>query len=290
VIQRDSFDCHLLDKAISRGIEVIETKALGLKENRLLTSDFCIEAKVIIGADGPKSNVAKWAGLPTPQKYLHGVQVTTPYRSEREDFVEVFLSKDIVPDFFAWAVPAGEGMARIGLATANRDEAPRLLKKFLRRLGVDLNLKITKGVIPIGPPARTVAGRVMIVGDAAGQAKPTSGGGIYTGIFCAKIAGEVAAKCALGDTNPLEYEIRWRKALGRELGFGMKAHNIFCKLSDNTIDKILSLLCDPAVQKIIVEHGDIDYPSILVKKLAKVPRFWSKLVEIVPSSFIDFLI
>ena len=54
----------------------------------------------------------------------------------------------------------------------------------------------------MGPPRKTVQGNVMLVGDAAGQVKPTSGGGIYMGAVCAKLAGEVAARASRKECAP----------------------------------------------------------------------------------------
>jgi flavin-dependent dehydrogenase len=106
------------------------------------------------------------------------------------DFVEVFFGRRWAANFFAWSVPAAEGTARVGVATDQIREA----KACFERLRTEYHqsgkiLSYQSGMIPIGPAERTVTDGVLIVGDAAGQAKPTSGGGIYTGMLCGKIAG-----------------------------------------------------------------------------------------------------
>jgi flavin-dependent dehydrogenase len=127
------------------------------------------------------------------------------------------------------------------------------------------------GAIPLGPPERTVAEGLMLVGDAAAQVKPTSGGGIYAGALCAKIAGEVAAAAVKeGDTSAkrlAEYEKRWRSAIGRELLIGMRIHEAMGKLSDVDYDKVIKTLEDPEILDIISQYGDMDYPSAVAKKL-----------------------
>ncbi|MEM2934000.1 MAG: NAD(P)/FAD-dependent oxidoreductase, partial [Methanocellales archaeon] len=128
---------------------------------------------------------------------------------------------------------------------------------------------------------KAVAHGLIVVGDAAGQVKPTSGGGVYMGAVCAKIAGEVAAKAALeGDTAEerlMEYEKKWRSKVGRELSIGLMLHECFAKLSDEQIEEFIEIMGDSKILQIITEYGDIDRPSVLFKKLLfsnKIPRLW----------------
>jgi len=127
------------------------------------------------------------------------------------------------------------------------------------------------GCIPLGPQSRTAADGVIITGDAAGQVKPTSGGGVYMGALCAKIAGEVAAKAALsGDTSAgvlMEYDRRWREVVGKELAVGMRIHNVFGRLDDDDFNELMRFFGEPEVLELINTYGDIDHPSILVGKL-----------------------
>lgn len=124
------------------------------------------------------------------------------------------------------------------------------------------------------------------MGDAAGQAKPTSGGGIYTGIACARIAGEVAAQAALaGDTSEgalREYERRWREAFEGELRLGLLAHRIFCRLRDEEIARILEAADDPRILELLSTHGDIDYPGRAVRAVLENPALAAKLLRAAP--------
>ena len=295
VIDRDRFDQDLVKKAEEAGVCVRNgVRAVGLKrvdkcassQVNLQTCEL-VNCKVVIGADGPHSKIAQFAHLPRPQKMLLGVQAVIPHESKRDDFVEVFVGTQIAPHFFGWAVPASNGYARVGLGLDQWKNTHLYFHRFLKtRCFSEKVIEFQSGVIPIGPAARTVADGVILVGDAAGQAKPTSGGGIYTSIVCAKIAGEVAAKCALnGDTSEQalwEYERRWRSLLERELNFGMQAHKILCKLSDTDLNRLFSLADDPQILETITEHGDIDYPSVLVKQLIKIPSLWRKALPLLP--------
>lgn len=288
VIDRARFDRELLQKAEESGVDVqMGAKAVKWDAGQLRITgndgEIVVKAKVTVGADGPYSRVAKWADLPGPQKMLLGIQAIIPYEPEREEFVEVFLGKEVAPNFFAWAVPSAPGVAHVGLGTEDRERARAHLSRFLGRFSGEV-LEFNGGAIPIGPAARTVTDKVILVGDAAGQAKPTSGGGLYTGITCAKIAGEVAAKCALaGHTSKealWEYERRWRSSLGRELYLGLRAHQLLCRLTDADLNNAFRAIDDPKTLKIISKYGDIDYPSLLAREFAKRPFLWRKFLNL----------
>ena len=127
------------------------------------------------------------------------------------------------------------------------------------------------GCIPLGPQSCTATDGIIITGDAAGQVKPTSGGGVYMGAICAKIAGNVAARAALdGDTSAaalMEYDRQWRQSVGRELAVGMRIHQGLGRLSDQDLNKVMRFFGDPEVLELINKYGDIDHPSILLGKL-----------------------
>lgn len=300
VIDRDRFDLDLVEQAARVGVEVrLKSPAVGLERSGAgsdsgqalcVRSDghlTTIRARVVIGADGPRSVIARAAGLPSPEKTIIGVQATLEYRPPREDFVEVWLSHAIAPNFFAWAVPAAPGTARVGLGTDDPKRAKSLFDRWIARQFPRAEiLGFQSGSIPIGPAAKTVTDGVLLVGDAAGQAKPTSGGGIYTGTSCAKIAGEVAAQAALsGDISEAalgEYERRWREAFEGELRLGLLAHRIFCRLRDTEIARLLEAASDPRIVSLLCKLGDIDYPGRVVRKVLESPSLLAKLLQAAP--------
>lgn len=287
VVSRKSFDRNLAAMALENGVELkLNTRAIGLENingvRKLSVVEegnvHNIEAKVIIGADGVRSSVARMAGLGQVKKILPGIQIEAPYHSPDTDFVELFVGSQ-APGFFGWTVPVDENISRIGMAIDSRTNENVLL--YLERMlknnahissrygGGQADLVV--GGIPIGPPDRTYAEGVLIAGDAAGQVKPTSGGGIFTGATCAKIAGEVAAKAALENDNSAqrlsEYDRRWRAKLGRELDMGMRIHNLIGGLGDSEMNELIDSMNKPSILDTITEYGDMDHPSIVIKKL-----------------------
>jgi flavin-dependent dehydrogenase len=138
-------------------------------------------------------------------------------------------------------------------------------------------------MIPLGPLKKTVDNNVMIVGDTAAQVKPTSGGGIYPGLFCAvkcAIVAEKALQKQQFDAQFLKsYHTKWIREIGRELMMGMKFRKIFVSLNDEQLNKYLKKLNNQKTVEIINTYGDIDYPSRLVTPLI---RASPSLLSLVP--------
>ncbi len=279
VIDRKIFDRALVERALEAGVELmLKTRFTGLNEDGIsvLSSGESkeIQAGIVIGADGIMSSVGRAAGLPRCKKFLSGIQFEAPYYARDPEFVEIFTGNKFAPGFFGWAVPFA-GMARIGLAK-NMGDKPALhyLKKLIKhpvlasRYGGSCTEHVVGG-IPLGLPERTVTDNVMLVGDAAGQVKPTSGGGIYMGAECAKIAGEVAARAVIKEASTEEYEKRWRNEVERELAIGMIIHKSLGKLSDENLNEFIAFLNKPEISECITKYGDMDHPSVLLKELLK---------------------
>lgn len=277
VIDRKEFDRALVERSIDEGVDfILKTRFIGIEKDGICVISNgerkTIQADMIIGADGIQSNVGRSAGLPRCRKFLSGIQFEAPYLANDPEFVEIFTGTEYAPGFFAWAVPFS-GMARIGLAR-NPGEPPATyyLEKLCRHRIIASRCACSRtehvvGGIPLGPPDMTVRNNVMLVGDAAGQVKSTSGGGIYMGAVCAKVAGEVAAKASRKEADPLEYEKRWRKSVERELAIGMLIHTSLGKLTDADLNEFIGFLRQPEIGHIISEYGDMDHPSILMRKL-----------------------
>ncbi|MCD6210286.1 MAG: hypothetical protein J7J01_05255, partial [Methanophagales archaeon] len=103
--------------------------------------------------------------------------------------------------------------------------------------------------------------------------KPISGGGVYYGLRCGKIAGEVAAKAAsTGDMQLLKhYDRRWHREIGKEIAFGIWVHRLRCVLGDDDLDRIFRAL--GRERRRVEEKGDMDYPSLILREFIKEPEF-----------------
>jgi len=303
-IRRDLFDRALAKEAMNSGAEIITgCKVVGIRmsegELRIHVDASNgkkdeIGAKVVIGADGVRAGVARMAGMKIMRNLLSCVQVEGSYDSEGA-YAEVFVGREIAPGFFAWAIPLDDRIARIGLCIDKRYSSPHttplaFLKRFMlheprmakRYRGTYFSY--TGGAIPIAAGLKrqkTVKMKMMkdggvgilLVGDAAAQVKPITGGGVYYGLRCGKIAGEVAAEAAsTGDMQVLKhYDRRWRREIGKEIAFGIWVHRLRCVLGDDDLDRIFRAL--GRERRRVEEKGDMDYPSLILREFIKEPEF-----------------
>jgi len=289
VVERKILDREMARRAVNAGAEImVSTRAEGLRavpgglSLKVSGADGPgeISASVIIGADGVKSKISRAAGLGNLPHVCSGIQVEAAYEPRDPEFVEMFSgSRYAPPPYFAWAVPTAGDCCRVGLLAD--EHAHEYLRRLLTeheivskkaRSSVDLIM----GGVPVGTLKRTVTDHVMIVGDAAGQVKPVSYGGIYTGTRSARIAGEVAAKAALcGDASSarlMEYERRWRADIGRELMLMMRFRKMYSRMTDDDLNEALALLDNPDIAEVMTRYGDIDRPSQLAFELLKLTR------------------
>lgn len=282
VIDRNIFDRKLVDSATKYGVNLsLDTKACGWNGKTLKIKKAGVKEKlnpeVVIGADGVASKIRREITERTPNYFLVGAQVVLKDVEVKDtDFVELFLGNKIAPGFFAWFIPIDNDCGRLGLCVRRGKNNPLFyLKKLLkdhpliseRFDGEELEWNF--GVIPIGFLDKTFFEKTLLVGDAAAQAKPTSGGGVFTGVLCGKIAGKVSAKFLDDSFSLKNYEIEWKKEIGKELKRDLALHKTWSKLSDKKINNLIIDLDNKKIREIINQYGDIDYPSKLFFKLLK---------------------
>ena len=204
-----------------------------------------ISYDLLIAADGPRSVVARSLGIPPSPFIYSGIQAEVPWNGD-PSLVE--LHPNAAPEFFAWVIPLSEKRARVGLCGTKN--VPELFAKFLSRFPGSTIHSVT-GTIPIGIRCKTYGSGCMLAGDAAGFPKPTSGGGVYTGIRSARFAAQTAIKSFdAGDTTdafPSQYESLWREDFGRELDMGLKALEFRWNLDPQDIDAAIDAMNTPEI-------------------------------------------
>ncbi len=125
----------------------------------------------------------------------------------------------------------------------------------------------------MGYNPRAYGDGAVLVGDAAGMAKPTSGGGIYTGLVSARLAAQTIIEVQeQGQPNAKAmalYQQRLNTTIGKELKRGGRLRKAFLRLSDDKLDELIRLLADPEVVRLIEQHGDIDYTSRVATAVLK---------------------
>ena len=204
---------------------------------------------------------------------------------------EVYLGRSIAPGSFGWLVPTGKSTALAGLMSQKRLNGH--MDDFLRCLSREGRLRRVSGRvrswgIPLRPPPRTFADRVLVVGDAAGQVKPTTGGGIYY----ARLSGELAAEAAGGAFDAADfsarrlagYERAWKALLGRELRVGYFARLLYSTLADKQIERLLSRVVGDGMCDELLGSRDFsfDWHSETILRAAGNREFRSLLLSLGP--------
>ncbi|WP_348612650.1 geranylgeranyl reductase family protein [Halobaculum rarum] len=222
VIDRVELDRTLATAAREAGADVREGHTVTRVEERpgyvevtasVGGDEETFEARMVAGADGPVSRVRKQLDLPEPDETLHGVLAFTD-EDDHGDYVDVHLT---APRFFAWRIPRGDAGVEYGLAAPPGHEVNELFDRLTAEYGVETD-RFCSGAIPIGPPERTTATRGFLLGDAAAQTKPFTGGGILYGMRAADVAADVIDP---QDPNTLpRYEDGWREELSQEIRLG----------------------------------------------------------------------
>jgi digeranylgeranylglycerophospholipid reductase len=222
-IDRARWDMHLVDQAVKAGAEFRPSiHAKGIENGTLRTDRGDLLPGIVIGADGPHSRIRSVAGLPDPK--LIAPALNSPAEIDHRGRVEMHFCRE-APGAYAWIIPAGEGRAHVGLGADPRRRGVELknnLRAFAERVGATLG-EITGGFVPSsGPLKRTVAGNVILVGDAAGHVMASNGGGVPIGLAAARIAGGVAASAITKGEDLGEYEAQWRRQMGDVLSTSLR--------------------------------------------------------------------
>ena len=214
---RDLFDQHLAGKAVRAGAELrTGVSCTGVQDGLVSTSQGDIQAKVVVGADGPLSIVAKSLGLERSWDLCPAASAFAP--GDFEPVPEMYFG-NVAPGGYAWVIPKKEG-ANVGLGYSRRYARGDLnyyWREFLRFRPLEAGKLRGKTVPMSGPIPKTVKGDALVVGDAAGQVMAVNGGGIPIAMICGRIAGEVAARRAKGAGDLIEYERGWRAQVGGPL-------------------------------------------------------------------------
>ncbi|MFL2520910.1 MAG: geranylgeranyl reductase family protein [Halobacteriales archaeon] len=222
VIDRVELDRCLSKMAIDSGAEIEErSTVIGVKElkERVVVKvrgpdgKQEVNTKMVVGCDGPNSRVRRSLGIREPDELLHGILGFEP-TVDFGNFVDVHLN---VPRFFSWRIPRGNAGVEYGIAGSPDIDIIGEFEKLIDSQGVQVENRCS-GMIPIGPPRSISTKRGFLIGDAASQTKPFTGGGIVYSL--------IASDCAASVVNPNKidtigiYEQSWRKKIGREIEMG----------------------------------------------------------------------
>ena len=260
--------------SLARNVAVVKDKVRVEASCRGESKDFTARAVIIAGGFG--SELSEKLGLGRIGDFAVGGQAEV--ETSGIDEVEVYFGRGVAPGFFAWLVPTSSHRARVGLLS--RQSPKFYLEKLLISLQADGKIisseaELSYGGIPLKTPARTYGERVLVVGDVAGQVKPTSGGGIYYGLLGADIAAATLHQALADDDLSAKrlagYERDWKKRLAWELRVGYWARKLFERLSDKQLDRIFDVIKANGIDEALLKAEDLffDWHSKAILRLLR---------------------
>jgi len=293
VLYRDIFDQELARGAIRAGAELmLNTCAVDvLKENgkvngvkaKQFGEEFDIEADIIVGADGVESKIGRWAGMKTtlkPYDLETCVQYTLSNVEFDKEYCDFYLGKKIAPGGYVWVFPKGKDIANVGigiLASLSEPGMPlKLLDKFIDshpELKKGEPLRFLAGAVPVAEPIESVRDNLLLVGDAARQVDPITGGGLMASIEAGEIAGETIGK-AVGeqrfDKKMLSpYEEKLENTVYKKLKRNYVVKEIVLGMEDKTLNMLADSLKDYKFDELstlsLVKALVLKHPSLLIK-------------------------
>ena len=276
IVDRAAFDRALAERARGAGstivtnarVMAVEPASDGVQVSLDHGGDPVeVWAQAVVLAGGPRYRFQQQLGMGTPTKYLRTIQgeVEVP----RGGIPQMFLGSRVAPGSFAWWLPVKSDhgyRAKVGVSAVG--DSQRAFQAFLDLLQdqgyLDRNDVPSRAwMIPIAPLPTTYSHRVVAVGDAAGQTKPTTGGGLYYGSLCAKIAAEVLVEgFRCGDLSAAflaRYEARWRQVLSRELATAHRFRRMFEQLSDAEIEQLFDLISQDGLIRYLEGEANFDW-------------------------------
>ncbi len=263
-INRRELDKQIALQAKKNGAEIrVKTSFKEIIDGGVNTSDGKINCKIIVDARGVSSLINKdRTGILSSAQY----EVYADWI--KKGTVEVYFDQKKYPGFFAWIIPSSDGIGKVGVAGKGIN-ASKIIQEFLSRKGNYSTIrKIFAPIWIKGPIKRFVSKNIVTVGDAAGQSKPTTAGGIYSCGLGGVLAGRAISKYLKTENEKdlNEYQKLWMKKFGKEFEKQLLARKILERLQNDAINKLFDSVT-PEVLKEISNKDDFDFHTSSIIKL-----------------------
>jgi geranylgeranyl reductase family protein len=266
-IDRRAFDKQVAQQTTKHGSDIwVKCSVKSFREEQdhvtVETTNGNVKGKVMVDARGVSSII---------EKNRNGVLLSAQYEVHADwvdENVEVYFDQNNYPSFFAWVIPNGNNAAKVGVAGKGIN-ASKALRSFLESKGKHVIMrKIFAPIWVLGPLDHFVSGRMVSVGDAAGQTKPTTAGGIYTCGMAGILAGRaIVYAIAKNNLRLLHmYEREWLQLFKKEFDRMLLARKVFEHLDNKAIDEMFKLVTSQTIDD-VSENVDFDFHSQALSKL-----------------------
>ena len=263
-ISRRELDKQIAFQAQKNGAIIkVRTSFQEITDTGIRTNEEKIDCKIFVDARGVSSLIHKdRTGI------LSSAQYEIYANWIKKGKVEVIFDQEKYPGFFAWIIPSDQGKGKVGVAGRgiNVSEALDIILK--ERGNFSTIRKIYAPIWIKGPIEKFVEGKTVIIGDAAGQAKPTTAGGIFTSGMGGVYAGQAISKFL--KTNEISdlhnYQKKWTERFGKEFEKQLLARKILERINNQTINKLFESIT-PEITNEISEKDDFDFHTSSIIKL-----------------------
>jgi geranylgeranyl reductase family protein len=263
-ISRRELDKQIAFQAQKNGVIIkVKTSFQEITDTGIRTNEEKINCKIFVDARGVSSLIHKdRTGI------LSSAQYEIYANWIKKGKVEVIFDQEKYPGFFAWVIPSNEGKGKVGVAGRGINVAETLDKILEERGNHSTIRKIFAPIWIKGPIEKFTEGKTVIIGDAAGQAKPTTAGGIFTSGMGGIYAGQAISKfLETDDKIELEqYQKKWMERFGKEFEKQSFARKILERIDNGTINKLFDSIT-PEITKEISEKEDFDFHTGSIVKL-----------------------
>ena len=263
-ISRRELDKQVAFQAQKNGAVIkVRTSFQEITKTGIRTNEEEIDCKIFVDARGVSSLIHKdRTGILSSAQY----EIYADWIKKGK--VEVIFDQEKYPGFFAWIIPSDEGKGKVGIAGKGVNVSDTL-NEFLKQKGEFSTIrKIFAPIWIKGPIKRFVEGNTVIVGDAAGQAKPTTAGGIFTSGMGGVYAGQsIATFLKTNEREELDnYQKKWTERFGKEFEKQLLARKILERMDNQTINKLFETIT-PEIINEISEKDDFDFHTSSIIKL-----------------------
>ena len=292
VVDRGHFDRSLAEQAQRAGA-VIRTGArvdgveVGDQGVTLDVGGQDVAARACVLACGVSYRLHRQLGFGLPGQVVHTAQIEVD--AEASETVELCFGRDVAPDGFLWAVPVKRGnRTGLKLGALARGDAGAYLSRFISRPKIRARLRSSPGriirrLLPLEPGPQTSADRVLLVGDAGGFTKPTTGGGIYYSLLTGSLAADTLIEGFQAGRLDAEflarYETRWAAQLGADLRVSAWLRQFLARCGDGEIDGLIRALASDSVQAVIGRTASFNRHRNVILALLREPGIASLLLK-----------
>ncbi len=286
VLRRSAYDLQLADEARKAGAEIVTGKraAAASEGPDAVSVDVggeTVTARYFVDATGPSPRLRRGI-IPAAKYEVEGEWI-------RDKVVEVYLDAERFPGFFAWVIPFGHKVAKVGAAGYGINAA-RALDAFLADKPHRVIRRVSAPIYVGGPADRFVKGRRVLVGESAGQVKPTTAGGIMTSMAGAVMAARWMKESVVQGSPALlaNYQRDWEARFSREMRTMQRMRGMFSRLSNPDLDAIVMAVATPRIV-MRLSQTDFDFHASALLGVLGLQGFL-RVAKVVASSEIRALV